>query len=105
MNTIRVVLTTIDDAEKAYALAAALVEESKAACVNIIPNVTSVYKWEGKVQTDNELLLVIKVTQEGVDGLADRIKELHPYDVPEVVSLPVEKGNPAYLEWVHDSVR
>jgi periplasmic divalent cation tolerance protein len=89
----------------AEALARALVEEGLAACVNVIPGVRSWFRWEGKVDVADELLLVAKTTAGSVARLQARIVELHPYDVPEVLRLPVDDGLPAYLQWVRDSVR
>lgn len=95
-----VILTTVDTAELADVLARALVERQLAACVNILGPLTSVYRWEGRVTTDQERLLLIKTAA----GLADRVREaileLHTYDVPEVLVLPVLGGDPSYLRWL-----
>lgn len=100
MTPVRIVFCTIDSAEAARSLARRLVEDRLAACVNIIENVTSVYKWEGRIEEDAEHLLVIKTRDGRLRELMDRIGELHPYDVPEILSWPVEKGSKAYLNWV-----
>jgi periplasmic divalent cation tolerance protein len=97
---VRVVLTTAPDAAVASRLARALVQEHLAACVNLLPGVRSVYRWDDTVQEDEEVLLVIKTQAARSEALAARIKALHPYDVPEVVALPAVGGSPAYLEWV-----
>ena len=97
MSKYYLVLSTIDSTKTAENIAHRIVEERLAACVNIIPDITSVYKWEG------ESLLVIKSTQECLPRLIDRIKELHPYELPEVIALPVEGGHPAYLNWITSS--
>ena len=97
---IRIVLTTIDSAAAARELAEALVLERLAACVNIIPEVLSVYKWEGRLEETSEFLLLIKTTDECLPALTDRIAELHSYDLPEIVALKVEQGLPDYLNWV-----
>ena len=81
-----------------------LVEERLAACVNVVPGLTSIYWWEGKVQRDAESLLVIKTTPEAYPRLERRIKELHPYTVPEILGLPVKEGNEDYLRWVREEV-
>ncbi|XP_041568607.1 divalent-cation tolerance protein CutA [Taeniopygia guttata] len=85
-------------------LARALVQQRLAACVNIIPGVTSVYTWQGKLEEDSEVLLMIKTRSSRVPALSDFVRSRHPYEVPEVVALPVAQGNPPYLRWVRDSV-
>jgi periplasmic divalent cation tolerance protein len=100
MTPVRIVFCTIDSADAARKLARRLVQDRLAACVNIIENVTSVYKWEGRIEEDAELLLVIKTQDSRLQELMDRISEIHPYDVPEILSWPVQKGSKAYLEWV-----
>ena len=84
-------------------IASALVSSRKAACVNIVPGVVSVYTWKGKVEKDSELLLMIKTRQEHVAALTDLVKSLHPYEVPEVIALPIEGGSPGYLRWVQET--
>ena len=100
MTDVRVVLITAPDAAAAEKLARALVEERLAACVNVLPGVHSFYRWEGSVQDAAELLLVAKTRAERVGALAARVKELHPYDVPEVLELPATGGSQTYLDWV-----
>ena len=100
-----IVLTTIDSAEQAQGIDRTLVAERLAACVNLLPEMTSVYRWEGAVQEDRERQLVIKTTREKVDGLRARLHELHPYDVPEFLVLSIESGSAAYLHWMSDSTR
>ena len=100
MTDVRVVLITAPDAAAAEKLARARVEERLAACVNVLPGVHSFYRWEGSVQDDAELLLVAKTRAERVGALAARVKELHPYDVPEVLELPATGGSQTYLDWV-----
>jgi periplasmic divalent cation tolerance protein len=94
-----VVLVTCpgDEADR---LAQALVQERLAACVNTIPQVTSTYRWEGKLRHDREALLVIKTRRDRFESLRARVVELHSYDVPEVIALPIEAGHAPYLEWV-----
>ena len=97
-------LSTCPDPETARGLAADLVENRLAACVNIVPGLTSVYRWEGRTEESPECLMLIKTSEESVARLRDRIVELHPYELPEVVAVPVVDGLPAYLDWVTGSV-
>lgn len=98
-----IVFTTVGAAADAGALARTLVEERLAACVNILPEMTSVYRWKGAVEEDRERLLVMKTTRRTVDRLRARIHSLHAYEVPEFLVLPVEDGSDAYLRWVAES--
>jgi periplasmic divalent cation tolerance protein len=95
-----VALTTCPDEGTARRIARALVDDRLAACVNIVPDLTSVYRWEGAVETTSECLLVVKTRRERLEDLRRRLEELHPYDLPELVALPVEGGSSAYLDWV-----
>lgn len=96
-----VVLCNAPPAE-ASGLARTLVAERLAACVNLLPTVRSIYVWEGEVQDEEETTLLLKVSEAGVDALADRIRVLHSYDTPEILVLPVdhEKSDPRYVAWV-----
>lgn len=96
---VRIALVTVPG-DAADELARSLVEDHVAACVNIVPGVRSVYRWEGEVESATESLLVLKVPAEGSEDLADRVAERHPYDVPEVLLLDVADGLSAYLDWV-----
>src|SRR5262249_49880501 len=98
-----VILSTAPDAEKAAEIARALVEDHLAACVNIVPGVRSIYRWEGKLADDAEVLCVIKTARDRFDQVCARIKALHPYSVPEIIALPVVQGFAPYLEWVRGS--
>ena len=95
-----IVLTTAPNSDEAKALARLLVERKLAACVQILPQVTSVYSWEGKIQTEPEHLLLIKTLEEKFDALSDFIRENHSYDVPEIVAVEAEKVSEDYLDWV-----
>lgn len=95
-----VVLVTAPSADVAAELARALVEERLAACGNILPGVKSIYRWQGRVHEDAEALLVLKTTRTRFEALRERVLALHPYDVPEVIALPVEAGSAAYLAWI-----
>lgn len=86
-------------------IAQTLVTEELAACVNILPGVTSIYKWEGELHTDPEHTLLIKTSDGLWDTLRQRIEELHPYTTPEIIKLPVDGVNKSYLEWVLSSTR
>jgi periplasmic divalent cation tolerance protein len=98
-----VVLVTAPSAEKAAELAHALVGEKLAACVNIVPQVRSIYRWEGAVQDEAEVLMVVKTTGDRFDALHQRVLALHPYSVPEVIKLDVAAGHLPYLDWVRES--
>jgi periplasmic divalent cation tolerance protein len=98
-----IILTTWPDAEKARAAARTLVEEKLAACANLVPGVESIYRWEGKVETSAEILMIVKTTIARYQALEDLIRTLHPYEVPEIVSLRVADGLPSYLRWVEQS--
>lgn len=100
-----VVLVTAPNPEKAGELAHALVGEKLAACVNIVPGLRSIYRWEGAVEDASEVLLVVKTTHDRFDALHQRVLALHPYEVPEVVKLDVAAGHLPYLDWVRDSTR
>jgi periplasmic divalent cation tolerance protein len=81
-------------------LARSLVEEGLAACVNAIPNIASTYRWEGRIQEDREILLLIKTSEAVYARLEARILDLHPYELPEVVAVPIVRGSAAYLSWL-----
>lgn len=103
MDELRTVLMTTPDGETGARIARLLVEERLAACANIVPNVTSIYRWEGEVQESQEVLLILKTTAARTRDLTRRAVELHPYDVPEVLALPVLSGFEPYLDWVRDA--
>ena len=94
------VLVTAPDEEVGLRLARALVEERLAACANLVPRVRSIYRWEGEVEDDAEVLLVLKTAEARLDALAARVQALHPYDLPEVIALTASGGSQAYLDWV-----
>ncbi len=100
MTDALVVLVTTPTAEQATELARALVGERLAACGNVLAGVRSVYRWEGSVHEDAEALLVLKTTRARFEALRERVLALHPYQVPEVLALPVEAGSAAYLAWI-----
>ena len=99
------VLSTVENPETATSIARALVSENLAACVNIIPNMLSVYKWGGQLEEAGECLLIIKTAYDRIATLMSRLEQLHPYDVPEAICLEISQGLPAYLNWVNDETR
>jgi periplasmic divalent cation tolerance protein len=101
-----VVLVTCGSVKEARKIGRSLVEERLAACVNVLQSpVESIYRWKGKVDTAAEFLMIIKSSRERFAALAERIKALHSYDIPEIIALPIEKGSRDYLAWLTDSVR
>jgi periplasmic divalent cation tolerance protein len=99
------VLTTLGATDDAETLAATLVEERVAACVSILPPMTSIYRWRGSVDRDQECQLIIKSSRDRLDALRDRLLALHPYEVPELLVVDVAGGADAYLEWLASSTR
>ena len=95
-----VVLSTFPDAETAAEIARALVDEQLAACVNLIAAVRSIYRWQAAVQDDAETLAIIKTTADRYPALATRLAQLHPYEVPEIIALPLAAGHAPYLAWL-----
>lgn len=100
-----VVLVTADRRELAVELAERLVEERLAACVNIIPKIESIYRWEGKVCHDEELLLICKTDRAHYQRLEDTVRALHSYTTPEIIALPITGGSHAYLQWLGESLK
>ena len=100
-----VILCTCSNEEEAVRLAEALVGENLAACVNILPGLVSVYRWQGKVETAAEHLLLIKSTQHRFADLESRIRQLHSYDTPEIVALSICAGSEKYLNWLQGQVQ
>ncbi len=94
------VLTNLPDRASAEKLAEALVRKRVAACVSILAPCRSVYRWKGAVQNEEECPVLVKTTRERYDALEAAIREAHPYELPEIVAVPIERGLPAYLEWV-----
>jgi periplasmic divalent cation tolerance protein len=104
MTDARLVLVTVPSREDGERIAEALVGEALAACVNVVGPIRSIYRWQGAVCRDDEHLLLIKTTAAGYAALESRVLELHGYENPEVIALPVEQGAAAYLEWIGKSV-
>ena len=105
MSDAVLVLTTVGSDADAVKLARVLVEERLAACVNVLPPMTSVYRWKGGVEQEGERQVVIKTTRGRVDALAARLRTLHPYEVPEFLVIAVSDGSDAYLAWLGEAVR
>jgi periplasmic divalent cation tolerance protein len=99
-HDVLITFCTCPDEEVAEGIARTLVGERLAACVNLIPVVSSIYRWEGKIEHDTETLLLIKTTETRFDALSARLREMHPYDLPEIIASPVQRGLPDYLQWV-----
>jgi periplasmic divalent cation tolerance protein len=104
MSDKKLVLTTASSKEEAQKIAHALVERRLAACVNIVPQIDSVYRWQGKIEEAQECLLIIKTTSAAFERLRAAIQELHSYDLPECICVPIEAGSAEYLKWISDSV-
>jgi periplasmic divalent cation tolerance protein len=100
MTDAMLVLTTLPNADAAAEMAKHIVDERLAACANLFPAVRSIYKWQAKVEDQNEILVLFKTRQEHFERLKSRILELHPYEVPEVLAIPVEQAYQPYLEWL-----
>jgi len=102
MTDVRVVLTTAPDRSTAESLAARVVEERLAACAGIVPGLESLFRWKGELDRADEVLLLIKTHVDRLPTLIARVAELHPYEVPEVLAVPVESGFAPYLDWVRE---
>jgi periplasmic divalent cation tolerance protein len=98
------VFSTFPDAETARRVGRTLVEEKLAACVNLLPQVESIYRWKGKIETASEVMTLMKSTTWKYQLLEKRIRELHPYEVPEIVSVRINDGNLDYIRWIEQSV-
>ena len=105
MSDAVVMLSTAPREDEALKIARALVDERLVACVNVVPGVRSIYRWEGAVQDDAELLLVMKTQASKREAVVARIKELHSYSCPEAIALDISGGSPDYLSWVTDMTR
>lgn len=105
MSGVLLVITNTPDRATAERIAAALVETQAAACVNILAECNSIYRWEGKVEHATEVPLLIKTTADAYPRLEAELRKLHPYEVPEIVAIPFSAGLPAYLDWVRKETR
>lgn len=100
-----VVYVTVPNKEAGKKLAASIVKERLAACVNRVPGIESVYEWKGEIQTDSEELLIIKTRESLLGALTEHVKANHEYEVPEVIAMPITGGNAQYLEWLKNSTK
>ena len=98
------VQTSCPDNDSAIKLARRIIENKVAACVNVLPEVTSIYEWKGEVKQDSEILLLIKTSKSRYLDLQAIICDLHPYELPEVIAVPISEGLPDFLSWINDSV-
>jgi periplasmic divalent cation tolerance protein len=99
-----VIVTTVGTEEQAYLIAREIVARRQAACVNVVPGIRSIYRWKGKICKDGELLLIIKTLEGEFEGIAATIRELHSYELPEILSFSVSHGEQRFLEWIAGSV-
>ena len=104
MSDFRLLLVTTSSLDEGNRIARALVEERLAACVNIVPSVTSVYRWDNEVQTDQETLMIVKTASRVLDKVRDRVHELHSYDVPEFITIEPDQISPAYAAFLDRSI-
>ncbi len=100
----QLILCTCPDQDSAQTIAEHLIDQKLAACVNILPGITSIYSWQGNRESAQELLLVIKTTKTVYGALEKTITELHPYELPEIIAVNIENGSAGYLSWISDSI-
>jgi periplasmic divalent cation tolerance protein len=105
MSAVSLVMVTVGDGEEALTIARTLIEERIVACVNIVPRIRSIYRWKGEVCDEAEQLLIMKTRSDLFPRLQKRIVELHSYEVPEIISFPIAKGLPDYLNWVIENTQ
>ena len=98
-------LSTFPDAETARRISNQLVTEKLAACANILPAVESIYRWKEKIEKGNETLVLFKLSEDRQSAFQEKLRSLHPYQVPEIIFVPINAGLPEYLHWVHDNCR
>ncbi len=105
MDTYIIVICTSPSAKISIQIAEECIKKRIAACCNIVPGITSVYEWQGKIEKSDEQLLILKSTEENFKALENTINSLHPYDVPEIISLKISNGNEPYLKWIKQTIR
>jgi len=101
----QLVLSTCPNKDVAEKIACEIVTDKLAACVNILPEIKSIYSWQGKIEHSNEVQLIIKTKAALFQTLSERIIQLHPYDVPEIIALDIVQGNHPYLQWIDESIK
>ncbi len=99
-----VVFITAPDENTAADIARVLVGNGLAACVNIVRNIRSIYKWQGKMEDESEVLMIVKTSRDKFSALEAKVRKMHPYDVPEIVSVPITQGSDPYIEWLSNAV-
>ncbi len=104
MNDPIIILTTVSSKKEAELIGSKLIDKELAACVNIIPNIKSIYRWEGKINKDSEYLLIIKTVKRAEEDVFENIRKLHSYNTPEMISIPITGGEKSYLNWLSKSV-
>ena len=105
MDDAIIVMVTCSNAQEAETIANALLEEHLVACVNIAGRIRSLFHWQGAIARESESLLLMKTTEGRFEALARRVKELHSYEVPEIIAMPIQVGNPDYLNWIRESTQ
>jgi periplasmic divalent cation tolerance protein len=105
MTDKRIVLSTAGSEEEARKIARHLVDQQLAACVNIVAHIESIYRWQGKIESGREWLLLIKTNSANFPAVQDAIRELHSYDLPECIAIAIEDGSSEYLEWIGESLK
>jgi periplasmic divalent cation tolerance protein len=105
MNAYLVAMVTVPSTDVGRDIAHALLDRRLAACVNVVPSISSLYTWEDEICIDEESLLIIKTTGAAFDRLASTVRDIHPYDVPEIIALPLAAGSEDYLDWIQEVVR
>jgi periplasmic divalent cation tolerance protein len=102
-DTILLALTTFPDRETAQRISTQLVTEKFAACANLLPSIESIYRWKEKIETGNETLVFFKLSEDRQSAFQEKLRSLHPYEVPEIIMVPISNGLPEYLRWVVES--
>lgn len=102
MKNYIIILCTTNSKDSAETIATYIIKENLAACVNIIPKITSIYKWENKIEKDEEFLMLIKTKKDLFNKVKEKIKIIHPYEVPEIISVEISEGNTDYLKWINN---